>query len=111
MKLRDLLFEGNAEGWVLKRPAMLKFNSRGNVRDGVPKALYTSDKKYAKAPRGTYILSLPAGLFAVNTTEKFAFMITSDGGGLGAQDKLKSSDVVAVSNGPSFSEWRSYWKR
>jgi hypothetical protein len=110
MKLKDLLFEGNAKGWILKRPAMLKYNMK-RVKGGVPKALYTSDKSYAKVPKGTYILSLPGGLFAVNTKEKFAFQITSDGGTLGAQDKLKSSDVSAVSNAPSFSEWRSYWKR
>ena len=109
MKLKDILMEGNAKGWLIKRPAMLKFNMK--ARGGVPGALYTSDKSYAKVPKGTYIVSLPAGLFAVNTKEKFAFMITSDEGGLGAQDKLKANDVKAVTNAPSFSEWRSYWKR
>ena len=107
MKLRDLLMEGNAKGWLIKRPAVVKFNMKG----GVPGALYTTDKSYAKVPKGTYIVSLPAGLFAVNTKEEFAFQITSDGGTLGAQDKLKSSDVSTASNAPSFSEWRSYWKR
>ena len=61
-----------------------------------------------KAPKGTFLIGLPGGLFAVNTKKKFAFQITSGRTTyLDAQDKLKANvDVGGTNMAPEFSQWR-----
>ena len=65
--------------------------------------LYTDED-----PKGTFLIGLPGGLFAVNLKKKFAFQITSGSRTyLDAQDKLKANvDVGGTNMAPDYSKWR-----
>ena len=106
INLKDILTEGiNFQAIVLK-DAIVKFNVR--PIGGIPGVgTQMSGKGYAKVPKGTFLIGLPGGLFAVNMKKKFAFQLTSGRRTyLDAQDKLKDSDVGGTNMAPEYSKWR-----
>ena len=106
INLKDILTEGiNFQAIVLK-DAIVKFNTRPT--GGIPGVgTQMAGQSYAKVPKGTFLIGLPGGLFAVNMKKKFAFQLTSGRRTyLDAQDKLKDSDVGGTNMAPEFSQWR-----
>ena len=92
---------------ILLKDAMLKYNIKPT--GGIPRTLQFADKGYMKAPKGTFLIGLPGGLFAVNMKKKFAVQLTSGSRAyLDAQDKLKDSDVGGTNMAPEFSQWKQY---
>ena len=106
INLKDILTEGiNFQAIVLK-DAIVKYNTRPT--GGIPGVgTQMAGQNYAKVPKGTFLIGLPGGLFAVNMKKKFAFQLTSGRRTyLDAQDKLKDSDVGGTNMAPEFSQWR-----
>jgi len=92
---------------ILLKDAMLKYNIQPT--GGIPRTLQFAGKGYMKAPKGTFLIGLPGGLFAVNMKKKFAVQLTSGSRAyLDAQDKLKDSDVGGTNMAPEFSQWKQY---
>ena len=92
---------------ILLKDAMLKYNIKPT--GGIPRTLQFAGKGYMKAPKGTFLIGLPGGLFAVNMKKKFAVQLTSGSRAyLDAQDKLKDSDVGGTNMAPEFSQWKQY---
>ena len=67
-RMRD---EGIEFQVILLKDAMLKYNTKPT--GGSPRSLQFAGKSYVKVPKGTFLIGLPGGLFAVNTKKKFAF--------------------------------------
>ena len=107
INLKDILTEGiNFQAIVLK-DAIVKFNTRPT--GGIPGVgTQMAGQSYVKVPKGTFLIGLPGGLFAVNLKKKFAFQITSGSRTyLDAQDKLKANvDVGGTNMAPDYSKWR-----
>ena len=94
---------------ILLKDAMLKYNIQPT--GGIPRTLQFAGKGYMKVPKGTFLIGLPGGLFAVNPKKKFAVQITSGSRAyLDAQDKLKDSDVGGTNMAPEYREWKQYLK-
>ena len=92
---------------ILLKDAMLKYNIKPT--GGIPRTLQFASQGYVKVPKGTFLIGLPGGLFAVNMKKKFAIQITSGSRTyLDAQDKLKDSDVGGTNMAPEFSQWKQY---
>ena len=92
---------------ILLKDAMLKYNIKPT--GGIPRTLQFASQGYVKVPKGTFLIGLPGGLFAVNMKKKFAIQITSGSRAyLDAQDKLKDSDVGGTNMAPEFSQWKKY---
>ena len=92
---------------ILLKDAMLKYNIKPT--GGIPRTLQFASQGYVKVPKGTFLIGLPGGLFAVNMKKKFAIQITSGSRAyLDAQDKLKDSDVGGTNMAPEFSQWKQY---
>ena len=106
---RNLIKEGIEAAFLLKKDAMLKFNKKPS--GGIVGALNFADKGYVKAPKGTFLIGLPGGLFAVNMTKKWALQITAGSSQwLDAQNKLKDDQVLAIPRmkAPTYSQWKQY---
>tara|TARA_B100001173_G_C16027229_1_gene564652 strand:- start:2615 stop:4123 length:1509 start_codon:yes stop_codon:yes gene_type:complete len=94
---------------ILLKDAMLKYNTKPT--GGPVGSLHFAGKNYAKVPKGTFLIGLPGGLFAVNLKKKFAMQLTSGSREwLDAQDKLKDNEVGGTNMAPEFSKWRQYLK-
>jgi len=94
---------------ILLKDAMLKYNIKPT--GGIPRTLQFAGKGYMKAPKGTFLIGLPGGLFAVNMKKKFAVQLTSGSRAyLDAQDKLKDNEVGGTNMAPEYSKWRQYLK-
>ena len=105
INLKDILTEGINFQAILLKDAMLKYNIKPT--GGIPRTLQFASQGYMKAPKGTFLIGLPGGLFAVNLKKKFAIQITSGSRTyLDAQDKLKDSDVGGTNMAPDYSKWR-----
>ena len=105
-----LVKEGIEFQAILVKDAMVKFNVKPT--GGSVGALQFAGQSYAKVPKGTFLIGLPGGLFAVNIKKKFAMALTSGRRNwLDAQDKLKDSDVGGTNMAPQFSQWRSLLNR
>tara|TARA_R100001443_G_scaffold46420_1_gene59275 strand:+ start:696 stop:2081 length:1386 start_codon:yes stop_codon:yes gene_type:complete len=102
--------EGNVnEGieWqgILVKDATLKYNNKPTGGPG----LEWVGQSYAKVPKGTFLIGLPGGLFAVNMKKKFAMALTTGRREwLDAQDKLKGNEVGGTNMAPEFREWKKY---
>jgi len=107
IKLKNILNEGIEFQAILVKDATVKYNNKPT--GGPVGSLQFVGQSYAKVPKGTFLIGLPGGLFAVNMKKKFAMQLT---GGrrtwLDAQDKLKSSEVGGTNMAPEFSQWRGY---
>lgn len=107
---RDVITEGIEWQAILVKDATVRYNNKPT--GGIPGTLQFVGQSYAKVPKGTFLIGLPGGLFAVNIKKKFAMQLT---GGrrtwLDAQDKLKDSDVGGTNMAPQFSQWRDLLKR
>ena len=111
-RLKDILREGINFQAIILKDAMVKYNTR--PAGGIPGVgTQMAGKSYAKVPKGTFLIGLPGGLFAVNMKKKFAFQITSGRTTyLDAQDKLKANvDVGVTIMAPDYSKWRQYLER
>ena len=108
INLKDILTEGINFQAIILKDAMVKYNTRPT--GGIPGVgTQMAGKSYAKVPKGTFLIGLPGGLFAVNMKKKFAIQITSGSRAyLDAQDKLKDSDVGGTNMAPEFSQWKKY---
>ena len=107
-------FISEATGFVLTKSAEVKYNKKpASFRDGQSSnGLQFSSQGYVELPKGTFLVPLPAGLFAVNTKEKFAFMVTNGKKSqLDQQDKLKSNQYSNTNDAPEWSSWSSYLKK
>ena len=103
----DTLNEAIEWQGILLKDAMLKYNTMSG--GGAPRSLQFAGQSYAKVPKGTFLIGLPGGLFAVNTKKKFAFQLTSGNRTwLDAQDKLKDGDVGGTNMAPEFNKWKQY---
>ena len=106
MKLKDILTEGIEFQAILVKDAIVRYNNKPT--GGPVGSLQFVGSSYAKVPKGTFLIGLPGGLFAVNIKNKIAMQLT---GGrrtwLDAQDKLKDSDVGGTNMAPQFSQWRN----
>jgi len=92
---------------ILLKDAMLKYNIKPT--GGIPRTLQFAGKGYMKAPKGTFLIGLPGGLFAVNMKKKFAVQLTSGSREwLDAQDKLKGNEVGGTNMAPEYREWKQY---
>ena len=92
---------------ILLKDAMLKYNIQPT--GGIPRTLQFAGKGYMKAPKGTFLIGLPGGLFAVNLKKKFAVQLTSGSRAyLDAQDKLKDNEVGGTNMAPEYREWKKY---
>ena len=92
---------------ILLKDAMLKYNIKPT--GGIPRTLQFADQGYMKVPKGTFLIGLPGGLFAVNMKKKFAVQITSGSRAyLDAQDKLKDNEVGGTNMAPEYKEWKKY---
>ena len=106
IKLKQVLTEGNGFQVVLTKDAMVRFNT--TPERGV-KGLQFAGQNYAKVPKGTFLIGLPGGLYAVNMNKKFAFQLTHGRRTyLDAQDKLKDSDYSGTNMAPKYSQWKQY---
>jgi len=108
IKLKQVLTEGNGFQVVLSKDAMVKFNTKPT--GGIPGVgLQFAGQNYAKVPKGTFLIGLPGGLYAVNMNKKFAFQLTQGRRTwLDAQDKLKDSDYGGTNMAPKYSQWKQY---
>jgi len=111
-KFRQYLTEGVEFSIVLTKDALVTSNNRASGM-GVPgSGFQTTGQGHTKVPKGTFLIGLPGGLFAVNMKEKFAFALT---GGrrtwLGSQDKLKDNEYTNTSQVPQYSQWKQYLKK
>jgi len=111
IRLKDILSEGVEAAYILKKDAEVKYNKKPT--GGTVGALQFASQGYVKVPKGTFLVGLPGGLFAVNMSKKkpFAFALTnSTRDWLGAQDKLKDDQVLAIPRmkAPTYSQWRGY---
>ena len=105
IKLKQVLNEGNGFQVVLSKDAMVRFNTT----PGGVKGVQFAGQKYAKVPKGTFLIGLPGGLYAVNMNKKFAFQLTQGRRTwLDAQDKLKDSDYGGTNMAPKYSQWKQY---
>lgn len=103
----DTLNEAIEWQGILLKDAMLKHNTTSP--GGAPRSIQFAGQSYAKIPKGTFLIGLPGGLFAVNTKKKFALQLTSGSRTwLDAQDKLKDGDVGGTNMAPEFSKWKQY---
>ena len=106
INLKDILREGIEWQGILVKDAIVRYNNKP-TGGGAPRSLQFVGSSYAKVPKGTFLIGLPGGLFAVNLKEKFAMALT---GGrrywLDAQDKLKDGDVGGTNMAPDYSKWR-----
>ena len=111
VKLKDILREGVEFQAIVLKDTMVKYNTR--PAGGIPGiGTQMAGKGYAKVPKGTFLIGLPGGLFAVNLKKKFAFQITSGSRAyLDAQDKIKDSDVGGTNMAPGYNQWRQYLKK
>jgi len=110
MKLIELLTEGIEWQGILVKDATLKFNNKPT--GGIPRTIQFATQSHVKAPKGTFLIGLPGGLFAVNLKKKFAMALTSGRRNwLDAQDKLKDGDVGGTNMAPEFSKWKHLLKR
>tara|TARA_R100001015_G_C4616376_1_gene172518 strand:- start:682 stop:1287 length:606 start_codon:yes stop_codon:yes gene_type:complete len=106
-ELPDKVNEGIDFQAILLKDAMLKYNNKPT--GGIPRTLQFVGSSYVKVPKGTFLIGLPGGLFAVNMKKKFAMALTSGSRTyLDAQDKLKDSDVGRTNMAPEFSQWKQY---
>ena len=113
VKLTDLITEGVSAAYVLTKDATIRYNVHRDPKTMIPGALYTASPGYVKMPKGTFLVQLPGGLFAVNVMKKWAKQITSHHRSpLGAQDKLKHSDydVLNPEQGPVYAYWKNWLK-
>ena len=107
IKLKQILKEGIEWQAIVLKDATVKYNVK--PMGGAPGTLHFSGQSYVKVPKGTFLIGLPGGLFAVNMKKKFAFQLTSGSRyWLDAQDKLKDSDVGGTNMAPEYREWRKY---
>ena len=107
MKLKDILSEGIEAAYLLKKDATLRYNNKPT--SGPVGSLQFVGQSYAKVPKGTFLIGLPGGLFAVNMTKKFAMALTTGRNTwLDAQDKLKDDQVLAIPRmkAPEYSLWK-----
>jgi len=111
VKLKDILREGIEFQAILVKDATVKYNTR--PAGGIPGVgTQMAGKSHAKVPKGTFLIGLPGGLFAVNLKNKFAFQLTSGRDKwLDAQDKLKNSDLGGTNMAPDYNQWRKYLKK
>ena len=110
ISLKNILNEGIEWQGILVKDAILRYNNKPT--GGVVGALQFVGQSYTKAPKGTFLIGLPGGLFAVNTKKKFAIQLTSGRRTwLDAQDKLKDSDVGGTNQDPQYSKWKKYLSR
>ena len=110
IKLKNILNEGIEFQAILVKDATVKYNNKPT--GGPVGSLQFVGQSYAKVPKGTFLIGLPGGLFAVNMKKKFAMALTTGRSKwLDAQDKLKSSEVGGTNMAPEFSQWRGYLKR
>jgi len=111
IKLKNILNEGIEFQAILVKDATVKYNTP--PAGGIPGVgTQMAGQSYAKVPKGTFLIGLPGGLFAVNMKKKFAMALTTGRSKwLDAQDKLKSSEVGGTNMAPEFSQWRGYLKR
>ena len=106
--------EGNVnEGieWqgILLKDATLRYNNKPT--GGPVGSLQWVGQSYAKVPKGTFLIGLPGGLFAVNPKKKFAMALTTGKRTwLDAQDKLKGNEVGGTNMAPEYREWKQYLK-
>ena len=112
INLKDILREGIEWQGILVKDAIVRYNNKP-TGGGAPRSLQFVGSSYAKVPKGTFLIGLPGGLFAVNLKKKFAFQITSGRTTyLDAQDKLKANVNVGGTNmAPDYSKWRQYLER
>tara|TARA_Y100001973_G_C5162982_1_gene314561 strand:+ start:237 stop:569 length:333 start_codon:yes stop_codon:yes gene_type:complete len=107
IKLKNILNEGIEFQAILVKDATVKYNNKPT--GGPVGSLQFVGQSYAKVPKGTFLIGLPGGLFAVNMKKKFAMALTTGRSKwLDAQDKLKSSEVGGTNMAPEFSQWRGY---
>ena len=106
INLKDILREGIEWQGILVKDATLKYNTKPT--GGTPGVgLQFAGQSYVKAPKGTFLIGLPGGLFAVNMKKKFAMALTTGRRQwLDAQDKLKDGDVGGTNMAPEYSKWR-----
>ena len=90
---------------ILVKDATLKYNNKPTGGPG----LEWVGQSYAKVPKGTFLIGLPGGLFAVNMKKKFAMALTTGSREwLDAQDKLKGNEVGGTNMAPEYREWKKY---
>ena len=112
IKLKQLLEEDSRgfRTFATTKDAMVRYNKKPT--GGIPGVgLQFASQGYVKVPKGTFLIDLPGGLFAVNTKNEFAIALTSSNtGALDAQDKLdnKSYTEVPSFKAPSYSQWKKY---
>ena len=111
IKLKEILNEGIEVAYLIKKDAEVKFNQKPT--GGTVGALQFASQGYVKVPKGTFLIGLPGGLFAVNMSKRkpFAFQITHGRDEwLDAQNKLKDDQVLAIPRmkAPTYSQWKQY---
>ena len=108
IKLKNILNEGIEFQAILVKDATVKYNTP--PAGGIPGVgTQMAGQSYAKVPKGTFLIGLPGGLFAVNMKKKFAMALTSGSREwLGAQDKLKGNEVGGTNMAPEYKEWKKY---
>ena len=111
IKLKELLKEDSRgfRTFVTTKDAMVRYNKKPS--GGTVGSLQFASQGYVKVPKGTFLIDLPGGLFAVNTNDEFAFPLTSSTtGALDAQDKLddRSYSEVPSFKAPSYNQWKKY---
>ena len=109
IKLKNILSEGIEAAYLLKKDAEVKFNKKPT--GGPVGSLQFASQGYIKVPKGTFLICLPGGLFAVNMTKKFAIALTTGRRTwLDAQNKLKDDQVLAIPRmkAPTYNQWRGY---
>jgi len=103
------LNEGIEWQGILLKDATLRYNNKPT--GGPVGGLQWVGQSYAKVPKGTFLIGLPGGLFAVNPKKKFAMALTTGRRTwLDAQDKLKDNEVGGTNKAPEFSQWKQYLK-
>ena len=111
IKLKEILNEGIEVAYLLKKDAEVKFNQKPT--GGPVGSLQFASQGYVKVPKGTFLIGLPGGLFAVNMSKRkpFAFQITHGRDEwLDAQNKLKDDQVLAIPRmkAPTYNQWKGY---
>lgn len=105
-----ILKEGIEFQVILLKDATVRYNNKPT--GGSVGSLQFATQSYAKVPKGTFLIGLPGGLFAVNIKKKFAFALTTGRRTwLDAQDKLKDNEYGGTNMAPSFSQWRHLLNR